>query len=323
MNVDGIGSWLKKVGSEARGRRGEWVEAPCPLARWRHEKGTDSKPSFAVKLGPGESFVNCFSCGFAGRQSAVVTELMALTTNDPTARSSMDLAGALNMCTDANRDQPLSLAAGVAAKPEEVEDPLIPAWWLQSFARAWDVEEPRGYVLGRGATLEAMKHFDLRWDEFRGRLGFPIRDAGGQLRGMQGRTLRDDKIKYLHYTFNGECSRHTMLNEQAVDPDRPVVAVEGPFDALKVWTVYPNVVALMGTHVTAKRRIGMARFRRVVALLDGDKAGREAAKRLRRAHRDVVVVHLPQGADPGGMSFDDIKNLLDTAGPKAKLALAT
>ena len=38
---------------------GEWIVAPCPLAPWKHDSGTDSNPSFAIKTGPEDAF-NCF-----------------------------------------------------------------------------------------------------------------------------------------------------------------------------------------------------------------------------------------------------------------------
>jgi DNA primase len=61
------------------------------------------------------------------------------------------------------------------------------------------------------------------------------------------------------------------------------IVVEEFLDAAKVHQAgYPSVVSLMGWSLSQKQEDALAEFSKVILMLDGDEAGREATKKLRR-----------------------------------------
>ena len=57
---------LRKLGAERFTYSSDWVMTNCVLAKWTHEKGRDSNPSFGVRESSGISGAHCFSCKFSG-----------------------------------------------------------------------------------------------------------------------------------------------------------------------------------------------------------------------------------------------------------------
>lgn len=86
-----------------------------------------------------------------------------------------------------------------------------------------------------------------------------------------------------------------------------VVVVEGVFDAAAVVEAgFPHVVALLGAVPSDFQLAALSRYRRVVAVLDADEAGRRGADRLRRAlGRTVTVMDLGRG-DPASVGPDTL-----------------
>jgi hypothetical protein len=65
------------------GKVGDWVMAPCPLARWTHEKGSDSNPSFGVHVHDSDtSIFNCFTCHKKGPMSYFLQLMQGYTGKD-------------------------------------------------------------------------------------------------------------------------------------------------------------------------------------------------------------------------------------------------
>ncbi len=125
------------------------------------------------------------------------------------------------------------------------------------------------------------------YDRFRNRLMFPIRNASGRLVGFGGRTLGDDKAKYVNTAeterfHKGTCS--TASTRPSARSARPagLLLVEGYFDVL-------GAVALRargrGRRAWARRsppsrRSLLARYaEEVVVGYDGDDAGENASRR--------------------------------------------
>lgn len=68
MNDEQIRQWATLLGiGKPIVSSGQWLTFRCPLAIWKHEKGTDKNPSFGIKNTPGPSSrVHCFSCNYSG-----------------------------------------------------------------------------------------------------------------------------------------------------------------------------------------------------------------------------------------------------------------
>ena len=131
-------------------------------------------------------------------------------------------------------------------------------------------------------------------DRFRGRLMFPIRDAGGRVVGFGARALGDAMPKYLNSPQSRVFDKGALLYgldhaADAIRRDGRAVLVEGYLDAIAAHQYgYKNVVATLGTalserHVTLLRRY----TRSVVLALDADEAGVDAALRGEQIIREA------------------------------------
>lgn len=165
------------------------------------------------------------------------------------------------------------------------------------------------------------------YDRFRGRLMIPIRDHQGRVIAFTARQLEltpaDDPSRDAKYVNSPETpifvKGSVLFNldraRMAVDDDLPFLMVEGQLDALRCWEVgLKSAVAPQGTGVTETQLALLRRYQPVVeCLLDGDKAGQQAALRLiplaLKSGLEVRFLTLNPGEDPD--------TLLRESGPSA------
>ncbi len=150
------------------------------------------------------------------------------------------------------------------------------------------------------------------YDRFRNRIIFPIRDRRGRTIGFGGRTIGDEKPKYLNSPetplFHKGHELYGLYEAQKMNRKiERLLVVEGYMDvvALAQHGIL-NAVATLGTATTADHLELIFRIcPEVVFCFDGDRAGREAAWKalltgipLMRDGREVRFLFLPQGEDP-------------------------
>lgn len=224
-----------------------------------------------------------------------------------------------------------------------------------------DGEAAREYLKRRGLTREQALRFQLGWapdrwdalvrhlsaqgfshdeiadaglatrgargliDRFRGRVLFPILDAGGRdTLGFGGRVLPDVTLatgpregeppKYINSPETEIYKKSKVLyglNWARGDIQRrdTVLVVEGYMDVIGLHVAgVSHAVATCGTALTAEHFRLVERFaRRVVLALDADDAGFAAADRARALAeesdvREVGVLPLPAGTDPADLA---------------------
>src|SRR3954468_17572806 len=155
------------------------------------------------------------------------------------------------------------------------------------------------------------------YDRFRGRIMFPLADPRGKVLGFGARAMRDDQgPKYVNTSENELYHKGRQLFgiDQARAPAAKlgrVVAVEGYTDVLALHQAgVTESVAIMGTALTQEQMAGLAQAAHTVYLaLDADRAGQEAMLRAARAAEEkrleLLVVDMPQGADPADLIAAD------------------
>ena len=198
--------------------------------------------------------------------------------------------------------------------------------WQLLEARAPEAQAARKYVEARGLTAATVERFGLgyapdrwdvllkhlrqrrhapelaveagllregerdgsRYDLFRGRLLFPIRDAGGAVIGFGGRILGDGQPKYLNSPQTPLFDKSTVLYgldqaRQAIRREEQAIIVEGYTDAVIAHQHgYTNVVAALGTALTEQQVRQLRRYSEdIVFALDADSAGQAATLRAR------------------------------------------
>lgn len=164
------------------------------------------------------------------------------------------------------------------------------------------------------------------YDRFRQRLMFPIRAASGRLLGFGGRTLADDKAKYVNTHETAAFRKGYVLYgldmaKRAIRESSTALIVEGYFDVLgAVASGVDATVATMGTALTEDQARLLSRFASdVVVGYDGDEAGENAFRR-------VLPLLLSQGLTVRRARFgenEDPDSLRASAGPDAVLRAVT
>ncbi|MEM1183065.1 MAG: DNA primase [Acidobacteriota bacterium] len=176
------------------------------------------------------------------------------------------------------------------------------------------------------------------YDRFRHRLMFPIHSTSGRLVGFGGRTLGDDRAKYVNTSETEAFKKGSLLYglhqaKRSIRDRGRAILVEGYFDVLAMTACgLPESVAGMGTALTPEQAKLISRFTdRVVLAYDGDSAGQGAADKalpiLLAAGLAVEKAPFPAGHDPDSLRLeagpDTVKDLVDTAADALQLTLDT
>ncbi|MFW1677450.1 DNA primase [Pontibacter sp. JAM-7] len=156
---------------------------------------------------------------------------------------------------------------------------------------------------------------DSRYDRFRNRIMFPIRDQRGRVMGFGGRVLGDDKPKYLNSpetpTFHKGRELYGLYEARKFSQslDRLLI-VEGYMDVVGLAQFGIHfAVATLGTATTEHHLERLFKMvPEVIFCFDGDNAGRDAAKRALRTTLPVIedgkearFLFLPDGEDPDSL----------------------
>ena len=153
---------------------------------------------------------------------------------------------------------------------------------------------------------------EKRYDRFRDRIMFPIRNIKGECIGFGGRVLGDEKPKYLNSpetpVFSKGRELYGLFEARAHLRDKGYVLVtEGYMDVVALAQLgCPNAVATLGTACTNDHVQKLFRFTdAVVFSFDGDSAGRRAARKALDGAlafatdvRSIKFLFLPSEHDP-------------------------
>jgi DNA primase len=302
--VDVVGAYvqLKKAGANYSGL--------CPFH-------TEKSPSFSVS--PAKQFYHCFGCGAHGTAIGFLMEHLGL--SFPQAVE--DLAGRVGLEVPQEREDGRSEQHRAESRDQRARLISKLAEAAQFYKRRLkESTEAIEYLKRRGLTGEIAAQFQLgyspagwqplqgvfadygqqdlvdagliihgdedrrakRYDRFRDRLMFPIRDERGEVIGFGARTLGSDEPKYLNSPETPVFSKgHNLYGlfeaKQAIRAAQTCWVVEGYMDVVALHQHgIGHVVATLGTATTSDHlRLLMRRSSRLVFMFDGDAAGRRAA----------------------------------------------
>ncbi|URF03266.1 DNA primase [Cupriavidus campinensis] len=151
-----------------------------------------------------------------------------------------------------------------------------------------------------------------RYDRFRDRIMFPIRNTKGNVIGFGGRVMGQGEPKYLNSPETPLFSKGTELYglfeaRHAIRENGYVLVVEGYMDVVALAQLgFANAVATLGTACTTVHVQKLLRQTdAVVFSFDGDSAGRRAARRALEAclphvadNKTIRFLFLPAEHDP-------------------------
>ena len=331
--VDVVGRYvqLKKGGANFSGL--------CPF---HNEKS----PSFTVS--PTKQFYHCFGCGAHGTAVGFLMEFSGM----GFVEAVKDLAQSVGMVVPEQDDRlPPAQRAEQQAKSLALSDAMTQAcnFYRQQLRGARHAVD---YLKGRGLTGEVAGRFWIgyapdgwdslrqvfpdydnealveaglvidksddegssrkRYDRFRDRIMFPIRNTKGQVIGFGGRVMGAGEPKYLNSPETPLFQKGSELYglfeaRQAIRDKGYVLVTEGYMDVVALAQFgFEQAVATLGTACTPVHVQKLLRQTdQVIFSFDGDAAGRRAARRALEAclqhasdNRTIKFLFLPTEHDP-------------------------
>jgi len=332
--VDVVGQQvkLKKAGANYQGL--------CPFH-------SEKSPSFSVS--PTKQFYHCFGCGAHGSAISFLMEYSGLgyvdaiedlarsagldvpreerTANDVArAQQAMALSEVMSSAADWYRQQLKGNTRAVEyLKGRGLTGEIAKRYALGYAPDGWQGLEAvfgpytndevaktlvEGGLLIQGEQAEGVPV--KRYDRFRDRVMFPIRNPKGQTIGFGGRILDQGEPKYLNSPETPLFSKGNTLYglfeaRQAIRAQEYVLVCEGYMDVVALAQLgFPNAVATLGTACTANHvRMLLRQTDKVVFSFDGDSAGQRAAQRALEAclplmsdDKEIRFLFLPTEHDP-------------------------
>ena len=303
----------------------------------------EKSPSFSVS--PTKQFYHCFGCGKNGNAIGFLMDHTGMSFIEAVK----DLAQQIGMQVPEEPQSPEERARAQAAKAksDSLTDVLEKAG--ESY-REHLKSSPRAiaYLKGRGLSGQIAKHFglgyapegwrnlasvfpqydnpllaesglvivheddDKRYDRFRDRIMFPIRNIKGECIGFGGRVIGDGTPKYLNSpetpVFHKGRELYGLYEaREALHSAGYVLVTEGYMDVVALAQLgFANAVATLGTACTPDHVQKLFRFTdAVVFSFDGDAAGRRAARKALDGAlpyatdtRSIKFLFLPAEHDP-------------------------
>ncbi|MCG9574759.1 DNA primase [Vibrio tubiashii] len=322
-------------------KKGKNYGACCPF----HNEKT---PSFSVSQE--KQFYHCFGCGVHGNAIDFMMEYERLDfveaieelashlglevpreqrqggsfqSNQPKANSEQkrnlyDLMGSIGQFYRDQLKQPKSKVAIDYLKERGLSGQIVQKFGIGYVADEWDLvrknfgqtPQTQEMLVSGGMLIENDK--GNRYDRFRGRVMFPIRDRRGRVIGFGGRVIGDGTPKYLNSPetpiFHKGKELYGLYEVmQAYREPTQILVVEGYMDvvALAQYGVDYSVASL-GTSTTGDHiQLLFRQTNTVVCCYDGDRAGKEAAWRALenalqylKTGNTLKFLFLPDGEDP-------------------------
>ncbi|EGQ7896611.1 DNA primase [Vibrio parahaemolyticus] len=323
-------------------KKGKNYGACCPF----HNEKT---PSFSVSQE--KQFYHCFGCGAHGNAIDFMMEFERLEfveaieelasylgldvpreqrsggggqfNSGPQASSSekrslYDLMGSIAQFYRNQLKQPASKVAIEYLKDRGLSGEIVQKFGIGYVADEWDLvrknfgqnKDNQDMLVTGGMLIENDK--GNRYDRFRGRIMFPIRDRRGRVIGFGGRVLGEGTPKYLNSPetpiFHKGKELYGLYEVlQAHREPAQILVVEGYMDvvALAQYGVDYSVASL-GTSTTGDHiQMLFRQTNTVVCCYDGDRAGKEAAWRalenalqFLKTGNTLKFLFLPDGEDP-------------------------
>ncbi len=326
--------------------------ACCPF----HDEKT---PSMYIYTDPGNQHYHCFGCGahggviqfvqeFDGLNFPETIELLARQAGLEVPRRSQDfkpdpnrpILDALEWAKDLYREQLRShpqrqLALDYLSR-RGLNEEIIERYQIGFAPANASLLSQSASPQQRKALLEAkivLERDGRTFDLFNNRIMFPIRDRRGKTIAFGGRTLGNDRSKYINSpespVFHKSSHLYGLFETMKVErqPKRLLV-VEGYMDVVSLaqFGIHYSV-ATLGT-ATNQENISylLRQTQEVIFCFDGDRAGFEAARKamnnclpLLADGMELRFLMLPQGEDPDTLvrkeGFDQFNKRLDQARP--------
>jgi DNA primase len=165
-----------------------------------------------------------------------------------------------------------------------------------------NVDQVAGYLTARGISRETARTYRLGYvaepvrgdDEYAGRLSIPYITTSGVV-DIRYRALDTDGPKYL----SRPGAKTRLFGVTALLKPSPVIVLtEGEVDCMTVNQCGVAAVGVPGANAWKDYwRLLFLDYEEVIAVCDGDQAGRDFGKKVAERVDGATVVHMPDGMD--------------------------
>jgi DNA primase len=307
VDIEGL---LHNLGLHHVVRRNTNIMACCP----NHE---ESRPSWGVNINAPHMH-GCFACGYAGTLASMLQFKFRWSKEKIINLLGKDAFGELGKTRD--------MTFRSADEMDQIFIPFVDESELFPFELE---KKGRLYLLKRGITKKTMKRAGLLYHYKDNRILFPWW-WNGKLAGMTGRACYDvdeDDKKIIGYCdIKKSRLLYVPYNKGRLNPDKPVIVVEGEIDSLKVLqSGFKNVCALGHGRVSKQpvRLLKTLPVKSLVIFTDNDRRGRELSDELAEAFQGFcpvseVIWKGVKKKDPGEMDEDQIRCMIRNTQRKIK-----
>jgi hypothetical protein len=313
-----IRGFYKALGIELPGWSERDAPANCFASPESHAHG-DRNPSTSVSLING-----AWCCHGCGARGGAYDAALAI---GHTPRSAIELMIAHGLIEPRSEPQTARALRAVptptrtaapqpARRPLAVTDADVNRWQTALAHRTATLSR---LAIERGWRYGALCELEIGVDSG-GRLTIPIRDGDENLRGV---------LRYQPWHTHGpkmlavRGTRLGLIPHPAREGSRELMVVEGPGDMLAARSQGMAAIAVPGTQAWRAEWARLLSGRRVTVIMDCDRPGREAARRIERdlaSVSEVSVLDLDPGRDDGYDLTDALLDQAHTAAGPAPLA---
>lgn len=170
----------------------------------------------------------------------------------------------------------------------------------------------RKYLYARGLSDTDIIRYNIGYctkGEYEGRLIIPSYDENNQLNYFVGRTYENSYIKYK----NPPSSRDVIIFENTINWNKPIVLVEGVFDAM---AVRRNAIPILGKNIAPRliKKILSSNVEDIYIALDKDALKRAISfsEKFLNMGKKVYLVELDD-KDPSEMGFETFTKHIQNA----------
>lgn len=281
-----------------------WVSIRCPLARFTHQKGSDSRPSAGVSIQPnGISVFNCMTCGNKAPFHGMLRKYANYTGED---------------LDDIIQEMEESAYLGARSLPtwEEARNKSglqeLPILDKAIYLDLYDSAAGHPYLLERFISDATARRLQLMVDpadpaDGEERILFPVFSITGELHGFSGRATSDTarlKVRDYHGLPKAQC----VLGAHLIAREKPnkILVSEGLFDYANGQECGQPIVAVMHSTFTEAqanilRELGLPTY----DFYDNDEAGRKGGILLGEAlarYQPVMKTRYPEVWVPDDVS---------------------
>ncbi len=273
-------------------RRGAQLVGPCPIHRG------DNPNAFVVHVS--KKIWRCFTgCNAGGDLVELARRLKG--------GSYSDAAAYLATLLGAPMSDTVQLTPPLRTRP------------FRPFIRRLPLDPTAPFLQHKGIRPHIAERFEVGAFHGRGMLAGCVAvrlfDPHGAPLGYAGRRLEPQQVNtYGKWRFPTGMPRNQLLygyHHAAQLWHRGAVLVECPWGVLRLAQLGIPAVALLGTHMSPRQQALLLELPRLVLLMDGDKAGRNAAQGIRQRLPRTAVVDLPEGLDPDDLSDHELATIQD------------